>query len=376
MATESLLLHLHTLGEKLHHGIVDATVSFGTFSKMRMYPILWAICCMQSVMCTPLFCSAFHQPSSTTSAETSRPRHFGFYSTTGGSLVRSIQSMHGIEVDSFLSGEDNYSGIEVWLDLRGTSLTPNAALELWNLEDTMNNQLNSLDRARNTPFHKCLVSLVRNSDGILPPKDSYENNRSIEILAVSECTDENDIMPCIFHQTDPLATSPTISTCVGRLLPLQASSNTPILPDPLPAMEVVSSGQWIVLDTEGWKKVAEEERLRMVLPLLELLSPGVSGSDHGGIGVTCQTTNEIVKAVMFIQCMTSGGGSNGRNIRTKTLESGIVVPQQQDLNILSSSGARSKRRFAIVVPCDMILLRTAKLMLANNSDFDSVLLHG
>lgn len=371
MATESLLLHLHTLGEKLHHGIVDATVSFGTFSKMRMYPIFLAICCMQSV----LFCSAFHQPPATISAKT-RPRYYGFYSTTDGSLDRSIQSMHDIEVDSSPSGEDNYSGIEVWLDLRGTSLTPNAALELWNLEDTMNNQLNSLDRLRNTPFHKCLVSLEGNSDGILPPKDSYENNRSIEILAVSECTDENDIMPCIFHQTYPLETSPTISTCIGRLLSLQASSNTPILPDPLPAMEVVSSGHWIVLDTEGWKEVAEEERLRMVLPLLELLSPGVSGSDHGGIGVTCQTTNEIVKAVMFIQCMTSGGGSNGRNIRTKTLESGIVVPQQQDLNILSSSGARSKRRFAIVVPCDMSLLRTAKLMLANNSDFDSVLLHG
>jgi hypothetical protein len=319
------------------------------------------------MMCIPLCCSAFHQT-------LTRPRLFGIYYAASGSAERSIQSIQDIiEVDSV---EDQYSGIELWLDLRGTSLTPKTALELWNLEENLNNlqdqgvgENTAEDRLPKLPFHKCLVSSGGKFDATLSPTCV---NQNIDVLIVSECTDVNE-MPCIYQQMDPSETSPTPSTCIGRLLSLQASSNNiPILPDPLPAMEVVSSGQWIILDTEGWMKVAEEERIRMVLPLLELLSPGVSRCDGGGVGMTCQTNNEIVKAVMFIQCMTSGGGSDGRNVRTTTLESGIVVPQRYEMNISSmiSSGAKSMRRFAIVVPCDLGLVQTAKLMLANNNEFD------
>ncbi len=347
-------------------------MSFSTRNNKRVCPIMLAIYCVQC-------CSAFHH---SIFAESSRPRHFDIYSPASDSAERIINSIHDNNIDdgSFSSGNDRSSGIEIWLDLRSSSLTPKAALELFNLEETVNNLLphdvhdnNGMDRVRNTPFHKCLISSVGNSNGVLHPQDDNAINQCIEILIVSECADGNE-MPRIFQQIDTSSTSSATDAGVGRLLPLKASSNVPVLPDPLPAMEVVSKGQWIILDTEGWKKVDEEERLRLVLPLLELLSTGVCGSDSGGIGMTCLTTNEIVKAFMFIQCMTSGGGSDGKSVRTKTLESGIVVPQQNEKNFDSalSSGTTSMRRFAIVVPCDMGLLRTAKLMLANNNDLDRV----
>ena len=41
--------------------------------------------------------------------------------------------------------------LQLWIDLRGTSLTPKTALELWSLEDDNNN---------NAPFTKCLVSSI------------------------------------------------------------------------------------------------------------------------------------------------------------------------------------------------------------------------
>ena len=354
-----LLSHFRSRTKSNH----TTTMSFGTRGNKRVYPIMLAIYCVQC-------CSAFYQP--LIFAETSRPRHVDFYSPSNDNAERIIQSIQDDNIGdgSFPSGKDRSSGIEIWLDLRSTSLTPKAALELFNNllpHDVGDN--NGMDRVLNTPFQKCLISSVGSSNEVLPPKDDHAINQCIEILIVSECAYENE-MPWISQRTDTSSTSSATDAGVGRILPLQASSNVPILPDPVPALKVVSKGQWIILDTEGWKKVAEEERLRMVLPLLELLSSGVCNSDSGGIGLTCVTTNEIVKAFMYIQCMTSCGGSDGANMRTKTLESGIVVPQQNEKNFsfASSSGTTSMRRFAIVVPCDMGLLRTAKLMLANNND--------
>jgi hypothetical protein len=131
-------------------------------------------------------------------------------------------------------------------------------------------------------------------------------------------------------------------------------------------MEIASNGQWIVLDTEGWKRIEEEERLRMALPLLELISSSASrSSGGGGIGLTCHTNNEVVKAVMFIQSMTNGGGSDGRQVRTKTLKSGIVILEDDTGIALPSSIQSTTHHFAIVVPYDIELLRTAKLLFAD-----------
>jgi hypothetical protein len=130
----------------------------------------------------------------------------------------------------------------------------------------------------------------------------------------------------------------------------------PQLPDPLPAIEVASNGQWIALDTNGWKEVAEEERISMLLPLVELISSAASGS--GGIGLTCHTNNEVVKAAMFIQSLTNDA-RGGRGGTTKTLDSGIVVPDDDAESVTKNS---ANTNFALILPCDMALLRTTKLL--------------
>ena len=344
--------------------------SFGT--RRRLHPRLLAIYTFTSVIFIPIGCSAFQNqmPGVFTSISTLGP--FGIYSSASESEETSISFLL-CDKDSFPPKESNdNSGIELWIDLRGTSLTPRAALELWNLEEHMNKAQqeelsgsNGVGWLPKVPFNKCLVSSVENSDAPFHQISSYEIDQKNNVLFVSESNDDDD-MSSIFQQADPSSTTPTESVCIGRLLHLQSLSHMPNLPDPIPAMEVASIGQWIILDTDGWKRIDEQERLRMVLPLLELLSSSVT--DGGGIGVTCHTNNEIVKAIMFIQCMTSGGGGNGRNVRTKTLESGIVVPQQDSMISSFSDDATESSlcRFAIVIPCDMGFLRTAKLMLSNN----------
>ena len=64
----------------------------------------------------------------------------------------------------------------------------------------------------------------------------------------------------------------------------------------------------------------------MALSLVELVSSGASSrTGGGGIGLTCHTNNEVVKVVIFIQSRTDGRGGRGNNC-TKTLESDIVIP--------------------------------------------------
>jgi len=234
------------------------------------------------------------------------------------------------------------NNLQLWIDLRGTSLTPKIALELWSLEDDSN-----------APFTKCLVSSIE--------KNAKDKSNNLDILLVEESDTTND-MPIISHQTKH----------VGSILSLQTSSTSmPILPnDPLSAIDIVSKGQWLLIDTNQWKKVEEDERISMVIPLIDLISSGFTNdtSNGGGIGVTCHTNNEVVKMAMYIQSMMNASGGSD-NTKTRTLDSGIVVPDTTDNESLSDGTNHSsmKQKFAIIVPFDMELLRTAKLLFADDN---------
>ncbi|KAL9180716.1 hypothetical protein ACHAXT_011169 [Thalassiosira profunda] len=244
------------------------------------------------------------------------------------------------------AGDDNL-GLEVWLDLRGTSLTPNTAIELWEMEEQNGQSTNLQSDA--LPFTKCLVnSSTHNLTG---------QTSEVDVGVLLE--ENNDQGQCISLQKANQSTSSGGDLeIMGRIIRLETSSTMPVLPDPLPAMEACSRGEWVILDTRGWEKISEEEQIGMVLPLLEL----ISSAGSGGIGLTCQTKNAVVKAAMFIQTMTNGGGGPSG---TKTLESGIVVPDGGT----SRTGENRSRSgaFAIVVPYDVALLRAAKLLLVGDS---------
>jgi hypothetical protein len=264
------------------------------------------------------------------------------------------------------TGEYEYSGLELWLDLRGTSLTPKTALQLWAMEGQKENVIYA------PPFVKCLVSSMEMSYSS-PSLDIYDD---IDVLIVEERMDDDDDMQYIVQQQTCNPSPSSSNYCIGRMLNLQVSSSSkPILPNPLPAMEHASNGQWIIIDTDGWKKIEADERLRMALPLLELIASSsaataasttkCASNNRGGIGLTCHTNNEVVKTIMFIQSMLAGGGGDGRQVRTKTLTSGIVIPDEDNTSI-PSAGANDEsttHHFAIVVPYDIELLRTAQLLL-------------
>ena len=306
----------------------------------------------------PMGCTAFFHHRNL------RPFPTVAHSTTGSSSAE--RSLHRTSIWKRVGSSQEHDpggGFELWLDLRGTSLSPKTARELWDLEEHRGGE-SCWDRSPDAPFVKCLVSSADTSFASPSQNSDDELTQKIDVLVVRKGGDEEG-MRCIVQQPDPS----NVSICVGRLLPVQVSLSMPLLPDPMPAMEAASNGQWIVIDTNGWKKIEEGERLRMALPLFELISTSsAQSSSGGGIGLTCHTNNEVVKAVMFIQSMTNGGGGNGRQMRTKTLNSGIIVPDDDNPSTRAGANLSKARRFAIVVPFEMELLRTAKLLFGDKEN--------
>jgi len=322
----------------------------------------------------PLGCLSFHiiQPHVTSKSSTSSSSCL--YSTKSSADTEYVSpfNLEELNNDSSLPNNDN-NGVEIWLDCRHTSLSPSTALELWDLEcpdANYNNDDVGLTKL-GAPFTKCLVSPsdnVSNSNG----EKQMQLQNNIQVLVDSGTNNNNN------KQT----TESTSSSSWGKVLPLQTNTQSmPILPDPLPAMETISQGQYIILDTtKGWKKVEEEQRLSYLLPLAELISSGATtggengSSSSGGIGFTCLTKNEVVKVAMWIQSITnnnrSGDGGGGQNVRVKTLENGLVIPDydgdvMSDLQKQFGSSRQARLQYAIVVPYDVGLLKTASMLLLN-----------
>lgn len=257
------------------------------------------------------------------------------------------------------NNENNHNGVEIWLDLRGTSLSPSTALELWELEQN-DDYTNNIYEKLTVPFTKCLIS----NDNINTEKElNAQHDNPIQVLV------------------DHSRGTQQQQQSWGQTLQLQINpqSSLPILPDPLPAMELVSQGQFVLLDTTaGWKKVEEEERLSYLLPLAELISsgalPAAGGGAAGGIGFTCLTRNEVVKVAMWIQSVTNnthGDGGTIQNVRVKTLDNGLVIPDYNnddvtaDLQQMSGTSRQAGIQYAIVVPYDVGLIKTASMLLRN-----------
>lgn len=331
--------------------------------------IVWSIIVPLGLL--PLGCLSFHiiQPHVTSKSSTSSSSSC-LYSTKSSADTEYVSpfNLEEFNNDSSLPKNDN-NGVEIWLDCRQTSLSPSTALELWDLECTDANYNNAGDgggKKSGAPFTKCLVSPSDKSNSKSEKQMQLQNN--IQVLVDSGTNNNNN--------------EQTTESSWGKVLQLQTNTQSmPILPDPLPAMEIISQGKYIVLDTtKGWKKVEEEQRLSYLLPLAELISSGATtggenGGGSGGIGFTCLTKNEVVKVAMWIQSITnnnrSGDGGGGQNVRVKTLENGLVIPDYDDDDVTSDlqkqfgSSRQARLQYAIVVPYDVGLLKTASMLLLN-----------
>merc|ERR1711933_441741 len=94
--------------------------------------------------------------------------------------------------------------------------------------------------------------------------------------------------------------------------------------------------------------------------MIELISGAVGGDDYdrGGVGLTCHTKNEVVIAAMKIQSMINGDGALATT-NVVTSESGILVSDTSSVD-----KDTPKRKFALILPFDIKMMKTAKMLLS------------
>ena len=92
------------------------------------------------------------------------------------------------------------------------------------------------------PFTTCLIS----SDA------QYSSTPEVDVMIV----DKDGVL------IRPVSSAEQPTTSIGQVVTLDSSQNhMPTLPDPLPLIDKYSNGEWILLDTNAWKKISEDKKI-------------------------------------------------------------------------------------------------------------------
>lgn len=234
--------------------------------------------------------------------------------------------------------------LQLWLDLRGTAITPRMALS-------------KLEEDVPFPVSKVLVSI----QGAQRALQFWEPGDP-EMLVV----DESD---------DTLCDAKDLSLQYGTTLTIDGDSFV----DPIPALETMSNGGWVLVDSEGGDDKFEE-RQEAISNLVNFVSGGLSlGSDSfslgadvyspsddassynnekKGIAVACQTKADLLQTTNTLQTIDTGA--------LTTTESGILLKIDPAEESSSSTGTGSFQS-ALVLPFDISLWKATVLILSEAS---------
>ena len=236
---------------------------------------------------------------------------------------------------------EDWTPVELWLDLRGTAITPRMALS-------------KLDEDSFLPASKVLVSIQDAQRAV-----QFSEVGDPDMLVVDESDDS-------FYD----AKIPSIH--YGIVVTLDGDSFV----DPIPALETTTKGGWVLIDSVGGDEAYMKARHEAVSNLIDFISGGLSlggdsfslatatenvvvegstyNSEVGGIAVVCRTKADLIEAANALQSIGSGS--------LTTTESGILLKVEPSDS--SSASAKESLRSAFVLPFDMSLWKAAMLVMA------------
>jgi hypothetical protein len=277
-------------------------------------------------------------------------RHF--QTSTSHPAPRPTSFLHS----SFDSNTDNDDDtpVEIWLDLRDTAILPQAALEHMN----ENQWLPDDDTTSSSLIDRVLISGGDVAQVVRQMARDEENTP--EILYVD-------------NQDQTIRSVEDASRILGGVVSLSDEEFT----DPLPALDIMSKGGWVVIDSE--KVVDEAKRDQAVGGLVEFLAAGASSSasssslllgvdksdqgedteeggeagNKGGIALSCTNKNDVLRAGSYSQSIASSGSLT-------TTDGGILIQSTAD-------GGASSLRIAVAVPFDAMLWKAAAVVFSKGT---------
>lgn len=260
--------------------------------------------------------------------------------------------------------ESKNKNVQLWLDLRQTTISPQTALlhltnDIWDEYTPPSDKSFLVD--------KVLVNHNHNIDCIANDiRDEFETE--VGLLSFSEETNE------LFEMN-----SEGVMIPIGHVVNVKDENGNGVINinvDPMPILETVSRGEWVLLD------VNENVDSGSISSLVELVSStstaGVFGglaasagelslssspsasSSPGGIGFSCQSEASVVEIGGLIKSF------SGNKVYERT-KSGILVQsldEGEDNNERTNDfgGGGAPLEYAIVMPFDAMLWKTSSFV--------------
>lgn len=249
--------------------------------------------------------------------------------------------------------DDNDPRVEIWLDLRDTAILPQAALEHMNEnqwvadEDATSSSMIDRILISGSDVAQVVKQMTRDEENI--PETLYVDNQDQTIRSVEDA-----------------------SHIMGAVVALNDDEFT----DPLPALDIMSNGGWVVIDSE---EIADEDkRDQAVGGMVDFLAAGASSSasssslllgvdksdqgdkdkgdaagNKGGIALSCTNKNDVLRAGSYSQSVASSGSLT-------TTDGGILIQ--------SSADVTSSLRIAVAIPFDAMLWKAAAVVFQRGDD--------
>ena len=256
-------------------------------------------------------------------------------------------------IDSSSDDDDNDPRVEIWLDLRDTAILPQAALEHMNVnqwvtdDDTTSSSMIDRILISGSDVARVVKQMTRDEENI--PETLYVDNQDQTIRSVEDA-----------------------SHVLGGVVSLNDDEFT----DPLPALDIMSNGGWVVIDSE---EIADEDkRDQAVGGMVDFLAAGASSSasssslllgvdksdqgdkdkgdaagNKGGIALSCTNKNDVLRAGSYSQSVASSGSLT-------TTDGGILIQ--------SSADVTSSLRIAVAIPFDAMLWKAAAVVFQRGDD--------
>ena len=268
------------------------------------------------------------------------------------STPRPITHLHS-SIDSTTENGGDVQ-VEIWLDLRDTAILPQAALEhmdesQWIADDDTTSS-SMIDRVliSGSDVAQVVKQMTRDEENI--PETLYVDNQDQTIRSVEDA-----------------------SHVLGGVVSLNDDEFT----DPLPALDIMSNGGWVVIDSE---EIADEDkRDQAVGGMVDFLAAGASSSasssslllgvdksdaqgdkdkgdaagNKGGIALSCTNKNDVLRAGSYSQSVASSGSLT-------TTDGGILIQ--------SSADVASSLRIAVAIPFDAMLWKAAAVVFQRGDD--------
>ncbi len=305
-------------------------------------------------------------------------------------MQASVSSNEIVAIHDEEESSSTNNPVELWLDLRQSSIPPQTALlhlanDIWDeytppdnkslivdkilvpLTDGRNMNMDQIVRDIREEFEDEVGILsISNKIGIDNDSDN-ENDIDDPQLYLSEVKDDNILIP------------------FGKVINVKDESGNGMINvnvNPMPVLETVSRGEWVVLDVD------ENVDPASISSLVELVSTATSSSSAGfgllenglvgdvtgtandsseeedpstcrvgGMAFRCDTQASVVEMGALIQSF------SGNNKGYQTTASGILVQSTSDDESENESRTNdASMRFAIVMPFDALLWKTSSFV--------------